>query len=743
MTNFSRMTFREQVDKDKAKILLSYDNEALRDKLFPLDRVDNENGADIYSPDNYVKCLKRWLKRILKDSNTVMDTEYKYSTNLKTCGRIYVKGFGVQSLKGVLRGYLVKDYYDDYDMKNCHPTLLLWLMKRYFPALPRAKLTEYVNNRKVVLERESLQKTQIIISMYMSKPIKTSNQFLKDLDKEFKIIQNTLFTEKLTADLEKYEILKGLKKKNAKASFLSVVLDCIENDILQKASQLYEDDVCVPMFDGFLMRKGRKEEDVIKKLNNMSREYGIEWVRKDHDDGFEPHEDEYQDRSMNYDVVKADFEKEHLMIMSPCIFIREKIIDGKRSYYCYNRNDFMNVVAPYKYCEYNADGERVEHKFFGRWLEDPKRRHYDTIEFIPKKEVRNNVYNTFNGFEITDETECVYDENAVKIFTDHIDFLVGYESEAKEYVIKYLAHLIQKPYELPAVALLFKSKQGFGKDKLLDIVSSILGKDYLHRTANVEDIFGNFNADVKDKLIIQLNELEGKDGFSNKEKLKNFITETSTSINDKNVKKYTQNNYSRVIIMSNNAQPVEIPVDDRRFAVFQSHFEKPSSEYFKNLVDIEDDKNKLASIHRFLSAVKLSNFDLRNRRPKTKAYKEMRTMNQNPFYPYLLSNFEGDKYKNTFISSKTRKGSGDVYVKSKDLLDTYREHLYDINETWRKIDFKQLRVMLMDLSIEKKQVKIDGVNNDYYIINRVNLLERLKAMNIVCKNEELTCDDFE
>ena len=687
--------------------------------------------------------MKRWLKRILKDNNTVIDTEYKYSTNLKTCGRIYVKGFGVQSLKGVLRGYLVKDYYDDYDMKNCHPTLLLWLMKRYFPTLPRTKLTEYVNNRKVVLERESLQKTQIIVSMYMSKPIKTSNQFLKELDKEFKIIQNTLFTEKLGGDLEKYETLKGLKKKNAKASFLSVVLDCIENDILQKAANVYEDDMCVPMFDGFLMRKGHKEEDVINKLNNVSRDYGIEWVRKDHDDGFEPHEDEYQDRSMNYDVVKADFEKEHLMIMSPCIFIREKIVDGKRTYSCYNKQDFMNVVAPYKYCEYNAEGERVEHKFFGRWLEDPKRRQYDSIEFIPKKEVRDTVYNTFNGFNINEETKCEYDENAVKIFTDHIDFLVGYEAEAKDYLIKYLAHLIQRPYELPAVALLFKSKQGFGKDKLLDIMASILGRDYLHRTANVEDIFGNFNADAKDKLIIQLNELEGKDGFANKEKLKNFITETSTTINDKNVKKYTQNNYARVIIMSNNANPVEIPVDDRRFAVFQSHYQKPSREYFNNLVQIEDSPNKLASLYRFLSNVNISHFDLRNQRPKTKAYKNMRENSQNPFYPYLMDNFEGEKYKYTFISSKTRKGNGHVYIKSKDLLDSYRNHLDDINENWRRVDFKIMKTMLLELDIEKKQVKIDGVNNDYYIIDRPELMRRLNAMDVVSKSDELTCDDFE
>ena len=446
---------------------------------------------------------------------------------------------------------------------------------------------------------------------------------------------------------------------------------------------------------------------------------------------------------MNYDVVKADFEKEHLMIMSPCIFIREKIVDGKRTYSCYNKQDFMNVVAPYKYCEYNAEGERVEHKFFGRWLEDPKRRQYDSIEFIPKKEVRDTVYNTFNGFNINEETKCEYDENAVKIFTDHIDFLVGYEAEAKDYLIKYLAHLIQRPYELPAVALLFKSKQGFGKDKLLDIMASILGRDYLHRTANVEDIFGNFNADAKDKLIIQLNELEGKDGFANKEKLKNFITETSTTINDKNVKKYTQNNYARVIIMSNNANPVEIPVDDRRFAVFQSHYQKPSREYFNNLVQIEDSPNKLASLYRFLSNVNISHFDLRNQRPKTKAYKNMRENSQNPFYPYLMDNFEGEKYKYTFISSKTRKGNGHVYIKSKDLLDSYRNHLDDINENWRRVDFKIMKTMLLELDIEKKQVKIDGVNNDYYIIDRPELMRRLNAMDVVSKSDELTCDDFE
>ncbi len=88
--------------------------------------------------------------------------------------------------------------------------------------------------------------------------------------------------------------------------------------------------------------------------------------------------------------------------------------------------------------------------------------------------------------------------------------------------------------------------------------------------------------------------MEGKDGFANKERLKNLITEHQTKINEKNMKAYNQTNTSRIFIMSNNTNPIEIPNGDRRFAVFEADRIKPPASHWNEMRELmeSDDENE-------------------------------------------------------------------------------------------------------------------------------------------------------
>ena len=84
-------------------------------------------------------------------------------------------------------------------------------------------------------------------------------------------------------------------------------------------------------------------------------------------------------------------------------------------------------------------------------------------------------------------------------------------------------------------------------------------------TSNISDMVGNFNPSMFKKMLYQLNELGGKDGFSSKESIKHFITANRYDINSKHKDVISHGNYLRLFILSNNHTPVEIPYDDRRF----------------------------------------------------------------------------------------------------------------------------------------------------------------------------------
>ena len=260
----------------------------------------------------------------------------------------------------------------------------------------------------------------------------------------------------------------------------------------------------------------------------------------------------------------------------------------------------------------------------------------------------------------------------------------------------------------------------------------------------MDEVFGSFNTSIKDKIILQLNELEGKDGFSQKEKIKNLITEEFTNINEKKIKQYKQNNYLRIFIMSNNISPLEIPHDDRRFVVFKAHFQKPDKKYFKQLIDLKNNNDDIKTLYEYFKNYQIK-LDLRNDRPLTDAYKELQEHCTNPIYNYLNELFIKENIDEYYDEDeyKKHKKTGDILIKSNDFYQNYKNYLLSEDLNYIKTNFKTVKSLLSDIEINKKQVKINGINNDYYVFNKENIEEHLKHMNLNEDVLEFDEDEFE
>ena len=175
-------TFIEPIDIDRAKILLTLDYETFKSLIW-VDDNNNENG-DFWKPETYIHNCKKFLLNVI-NSDGINKACYKYSTKMLDCGRQYVKTFGVQSLQKQLRGYLTGELLTDYDMINAHPTILLYLCKRFYPNHQWVELNKYVKTRKWFLKKYKVEKSNILIMMNSQKSCTTLG-----IDKEFKIIQS-------------------------------------------------------------------------------------------------------------------------------------------------------------------------------------------------------------------------------------------------------------------------------------------------------------------------------------------------------------------------------------------------------------------------------------------------------------------------------------------------------------------------------------------------------------------------
>jgi len=207
--------------------------------------------------------------------------------------------------------------------------------------------------------------------------------------------------------------------------------------------------------------------------------------------------------------------------------------------------------------------------FFKKWLDDPDKRSYSTTDFFPPPmRTQTGIFNTFREFSI--QSVPYTKPKCPKLYKQHIQLLTGNDTEGTEYILNYLAHLVQKPGERPLVALLFKSRQGVGKNLFFGKIGSrLLGEHYYKEIETLDSIFGNFTS-IQNQLLVVIDELSGKEAFSQNNRIKQLVTSEKIKVNEKYKPTYSTNNFGRYVFFSNENTPVKIELSDRRFVAFES-----------------------------------------------------------------------------------------------------------------------------------------------------------------------------
>ena len=669
-STLDNLTLKQSVNEENLKLLIK---SSLLLKTF-----HNPTSGIFYENEKQqLLALQKTIK------NGVSDVIYKRTAGMKIGRVMPQKCLGLVSIRREIRHTIARDHYIDIDVVNCHPVLLYQICKAN--KIEHSKLEEYINNREFHLNEvmktyevsRDQAKTLFITLLYfgsLSKWLNDTNttnkeplKYLTELKTELNNIGNIIVAsnpvlKKVIQDKK----TKGTNKpseQEIKASLCSTYLQEYENRILETIYEYsinnnYITDNAVLCYDGLMIPKYSYRSEMLKEFEEIVKVklgFEVTFIKKELDEGYTEQQilDAQIDELTPYELMKQEFEKTHFKIIYPISYAVE---DKDGNLKIISKKDFLDTYQNMKvFIKVEDKDGNIKNKlmsFINLWMDDIKIRSFDKIDFLPCQIAPSNIYNTFKGFEA--ETKTLNDININETYLmKHIKNLCNNNEEVTNYFINCLSNIIQHPYKLTNTSILLKSIQGCGKDAFFDYFGKkILGSKYYSSQDSADLLFGKFNTEIENKLLVILNEASGKDTFTIDNKIKNAITRTINTIEGKGLKPYNNTNNIFYVFLTNSNNAVKIEENDRRFCAIESNDKLANNEnYFNNLFNELNSEKIDRAFFEYLNNRDISKVNFTNDRPKTNFYNNLKA-NNIPIVGRYLCEYVDDLESNKHIYAK-------------------------------------------------------------------------------------------
>lgn len=194
------------------------------------------------------------------------------------------------------------------------------------------------------------------------------------------------------------------------------------------------------------------------------------------------------------------------------------------------------------------------------WLRSPSRREYSGVVFQPGG-AGAGKYNLWRGFSVEAQS------GVCSLFWQFVrEAICAGSDEVYAYVRRYFAHMVQRPWERPEVALVLRGGQGTGKNTFVDTMGSLVARHFCE-VSSIEQLTGRFNAHLRKIILLHANEATWGGNKSESGKLKAMITDKTIPVELKMQDILHIDNYLRLVVSSNESWPVPVDADDRRFLI--------------------------------------------------------------------------------------------------------------------------------------------------------------------------------
>lgn len=316
---------------------------------------------------------------------------------------------------------------------------------------------------------------------------------------------------------------------------------------------------------------------------------------------------------------------------------------------------------------------------FNYWFNHPQRRSHTSVQFAPGITTPPHVYNLWQGYSYLPSTSGSW-----SLLKEHIRHIIANDDPIHfNYILDWMADLVQLKPNKPGVALVFMGKKGCGKGIVASSLGKLFGSHYIH-LVNSKHLTGPFNAHFKDILLAFADEAFFSGDRQAESSLKGLITEHDILIEPKGVDAFTVQSNVRIIIASNSYRVVPSSVDERRYHVSQVSSEKIGDTQYFNDIQTQLNQGGYAAMLYELLHRDISQSNLRAP-PRTKALSEQ-TYLDNVVLQFLIHCIEVESlycvngapqpWNEGLVLASTLRNEFNAFVKQQGKSNQYTEHTF-------------------------------------------------------------------
>lgn len=246
-----------------------------------------------------------------------------------------------------------------------------------------------------------------------------------------------------------------------------------------------------------------------------------------------------------------------------------------------------------------------EGKFTSRdWLAHEDRLVYDTMKFLPSIRPSESCFNSFTGFssQKCSDAQCVAFLDMLRIEICNNDAVLF------EYLEKFLAHLVQRPYEKPNVAIVLDGIDDQVKRLFFEFIEKMIGGRYVTHRSDLNSMLDRFNTELETSLVLSISEAALIGSAAEESRLSTLIAGNSLSIREPYRTPRTCKSYFRVFIEASGGWSPQASKTRYRYIHFPAN-ERALDPGIKEAIVSELEHNGAAALLHHVSNVSIEGFD--------------------------------------------------------------------------------------------------------------------------------------
>jgi len=264
------------------------------------------------------------------------------------------------------------------------------------------------------------------------------------------------------------------------------------------------------------------------------------------------------------------------------------------------------------------------------WLSWPQRKQYKGIVLDPDC-TDPGYYNLWRGWAVEPAP------GDWELLKNHVaQVICNNDSRLMDYLLKWMALLVQQPGVLPGVALVLRGAEGVGKSFFGQMLLRLAGSHGL-QVSNAKHVTGHFNSHLQNTVVLLIDDASIALDATSEGVLKALITDPVCVIEAKGRDSYQHQNLLHIVITSNLDRVVPAGLEARRYCVLQvSNTHRNDFEYFEQLQQALDTPECLSAMLYELMHVETSLSAVRTV-PNTKALTEQKLQSLDSLHGWYVN----------------------------------------------------------------------------------------------------------